>query len=73
MAPLLLLPPALTLSGQSQGNKAQSPVQSEQVTTLEESMRQLERGIQSGTLCYHFEVFNKQIVTEWINRSLINV
>lgn len=55
VAPLLLLPPALTLSGQSQGNKAQSPVQSEQVTTLEESMRQLERGIQSGTLCYHFE------------------
>uniref|UniRef100_A0A673AT23 protein-tyrosine-phosphatase n=1 Tax=Sphaeramia orbicularis TaxID=375764 RepID=A0A673AT23_9TELE len=25
------------------------------VTTLEESMRQLERSIQSGTLCFHFE------------------
>uniref|UniRef100_A0A8C4GHX6 protein-tyrosine-phosphatase n=1 Tax=Dicentrarchus labrax TaxID=13489 RepID=A0A8C4GHX6_DICLA len=29
--------------------------QSERVTTLEESVRQLERGIQSGTLCFHFE------------------
>uniref|UniRef100_A0A8C4DZV5 protein-tyrosine-phosphatase n=1 Tax=Dicentrarchus labrax TaxID=13489 RepID=A0A8C4DZV5_DICLA len=28
---------------------------SERVTTLEESVRQLERGIQSGTLCFHFE------------------
>lgn len=25
--------------------------------TLEESMRQLERGVQSGTLSFHFEVF----------------
>uniref|UniRef100_A0A7N6FLZ7 protein-tyrosine-phosphatase n=1 Tax=Anabas testudineus TaxID=64144 RepID=A0A7N6FLZ7_ANATE len=32
-----------------------SVIQSERVTTLEESMRQLERGIQSGTLCFHFE------------------
>ncbi|GAA6220706.1 tyrosine-protein phosphatase non-receptor type 3-like [Lates japonicus] len=55
VAPLLQLPPALTLTGQSQGDKPQSPGQSERVTTLEESMRQLERGIQSGTLCFHFE------------------
>uniref|UniRef100_A0A673AVU5 protein-tyrosine-phosphatase n=1 Tax=Sphaeramia orbicularis TaxID=375764 RepID=A0A673AVU5_9TELE len=33
----------------------QSPGQSGRVTTLEESMRQLERSIQSGTLCFHFE------------------
>ncbi|KAF0045386.1 hypothetical protein F2P81_001915 [Scophthalmus maximus] len=55
VAPLLQLPPALTFTGQSQGDKVQSPGQSERVTTLEESMRQLERGIQSGTLCFHFE------------------
>ncbi|XP_071325241.1 tyrosine-protein phosphatase non-receptor type 3 isoform X2 [Trachinotus anak] len=55
LAPLLQLPPALTLTSQSQGDKVQSPGQSERVTTLEESMRQLERGIQSGTLCFHFE------------------
>ncbi|XP_034466453.1 tyrosine-protein phosphatase non-receptor type 3 isoform X1 [Hippoglossus hippoglossus] len=53
--PLLQLPPALTLTGQSPGDKVQSPGPSERVTTLEESMRQLERGIQSGTLCFHFE------------------
>ncbi|KAM7383508.1 hypothetical protein PAMP_003154 [Pampus punctatissimus] len=55
VAPLLQLPPALTLTSQSQGDKAQSPGQSERVATVEESMRQLERGIQSGTLCFHFE------------------
>lgn len=55
VAPLLQLPPALTLTSQSQGDKPQSPGHSERVTTLEESMRQLERGIQSGTLCFHFE------------------
>ncbi|XP_019949005.2 tyrosine-protein phosphatase non-receptor type 3 [Paralichthys olivaceus] len=54
-APLLQLFPTLTLTGPSQGDKVQSPGPSEQVTTLEESMRQLERGIQSGTLCFHFE------------------
>ncbi|XP_029308225.1 tyrosine-protein phosphatase non-receptor type 3 [Cottoperca gobio] len=54
VAPLLQLPPALTLTVQSQGDKP-SPSPSERVTTLEESMRQLERGIQSGTLCFHFE------------------
>uniref|UniRef100_A0A672GAR3 Protein tyrosine phosphatase non-receptor type 3 n=1 Tax=Salarias fasciatus TaxID=181472 RepID=A0A672GAR3_SALFA len=54
-APLLQLPPALTLTIQSQEDKPQSPGRSEQVTTLEESMRQLERQIQSGTLCFHFE------------------
>ncbi|KAM9851582.1 tyrosine-protein phosphatase non-receptor type 3 [Aulostomus maculatus] len=52
-AALLQLPPALTITSQSQADK--SPGQSERVTTLEESMRQLERGIQSGTLCFHFE------------------
>ncbi|XP_044063188.1 tyrosine-protein phosphatase non-receptor type 3 isoform X1 [Siniperca chuatsi] len=60
VAPLLQLPPALTLTGQSQGDKPQSSGQSEQVTTLEESMRQLERGIQSGTLCFHFENLYKR-------------
>ncbi|KAM8870843.1 tyrosine-protein phosphatase non-receptor type 3 isoform 2-T4 [Spinachia spinachia] len=54
VAPLLQLPPALTLTGQSPGDKL-STGQSERVTTVEESMRQLERGIQSGTLCFHFE------------------
>uniref|UniRef100_A0A8C6V1B3 protein-tyrosine-phosphatase n=1 Tax=Neogobius melanostomus TaxID=47308 RepID=A0A8C6V1B3_9GOBI len=53
--PLLQLPPALSMTGQSQEDKVHSPVQSEQATTLEESMRQLERSIQSGTLCFHFE------------------
>ncbi|XP_028281177.1 tyrosine-protein phosphatase non-receptor type 3 isoform X1 [Parambassis ranga] len=55
VAPLLQLPPTLTLTVQSQEDKLQSPGQLERVTTLEESMRQLERGIQSGTLCFHFE------------------
>ncbi|XP_078109108.1 tyrosine-protein phosphatase non-receptor type 3 isoform X3 [Sander vitreus] len=54
VTPLLQLPSALTLTSQSQGDKP-SPGQLERVTTLEESMRQLERGIQSGTLCFHFE------------------
>ncbi|XP_008297754.1 tyrosine-protein phosphatase non-receptor type 3 isoform X2 [Stegastes partitus] len=54
-APLLQLPPALTLNIQSQEEKPRSPGQTERVATLEESMRQLERGIQSGTLSFHFE------------------
>ncbi|XP_057690075.1 tyrosine-protein phosphatase non-receptor type 3 isoform X1 [Corythoichthys intestinalis] len=54
-AALLLLPPALTLTSQSQGESQKSPGQSERVTTLDESMRQMEKGIQSGTLCFHFE------------------
>ncbi|KAK7886774.1 hypothetical protein WMY93_026395 [Mugilogobius chulae] len=58
--PQLQLPPTLTLTGLSQGNKPHSPVQSEAVTTLEESMRQLERAIQSGTLCFHFENLYKR-------------
>ncbi|XP_019747696.1 tyrosine-protein phosphatase non-receptor type 3 isoform X2 [Hippocampus comes] len=49
-AALLLPPPALTLTSQSQGDG-----QPELVTTLDESMRLVERGIQSGTLCFHFE------------------
>uniref|UniRef100_A0A8C7XJL3 protein-tyrosine-phosphatase n=1 Tax=Oryzias sinensis TaxID=183150 RepID=A0A8C7XJL3_9TELE len=49
------LPPTLTLTIPSHDSKPQSPGQSERVKTLEESMRQLERGIQSGTLCFHFE------------------
>lgn len=68
VAPLLQLPPALTLTSQSQGDKPQSSGQSERVTTLEESMRHLERGIQSGTLCFHFEVFLKcrwELNSEW--------
>lgn len=66
-APLLQLPPALTLTGPPQGDKPQSPSQSERVTTLEESMRQLERGIQSGTLCFHFEVFKTQVgAKQWM-------
>ncbi|KAM6909905.1 tyrosine-protein phosphatase non-receptor type 3 isoform 1-T2 [Xenentodon cancila] len=52
-APVLQQPPTLTLNIQSQENK--SPGQWERVTTLEESMRLMERGIQSGTLCFHFE------------------
>ncbi|XP_029927903.1 tyrosine-protein phosphatase non-receptor type 3 isoform X2 [Myripristis murdjan] len=55
VAPMLQFPPTLTLTSQSQGEKPQSPGQSERVTTLEESMRQLGRGIQSGTLSFHFE------------------
>ncbi|XP_077432321.1 tyrosine-protein phosphatase non-receptor type 3 [Vanacampus margaritifer] len=54
-AALLLLPPAVTLTSQSQVDGVQSPGQSERVTTLDESMRQVEKGIQSGTLCFHFE------------------
>ncbi|XP_072250411.1 tyrosine-protein phosphatase non-receptor type 3 isoform X1 [Leuresthes tenuis] len=53
--PLLHLLPALTLTDQSQENIPQPSGHFEQVKTLEESMRQLERGIQSGTLCFHFE------------------
>lgn len=58
VAPLLQLPSALTFSDQSEQSLSSGP--SERVVTLEESMRQLERGIQSGTLCFHFEVFNTQ-------------
>lgn len=52
---LSLAPLSLTIPAQE--NKRQSPGQQEQVTTLEESMKQLEIGIQSGTLSFHFEVF----------------
>ncbi|XP_028327604.1 tyrosine-protein phosphatase non-receptor type 3 isoform X1 [Gouania willdenowi] len=55
VAPLLQLPPPLMIPIQSQEDKPQSPGQTQQVTTLEESMKQLERQIQSGTLCFHFE------------------
>ncbi|XP_061811128.1 tyrosine-protein phosphatase non-receptor type 3 isoform X1 [Nerophis lumbriciformis] len=50
---LLQLPPVLPLTSPSKGDGLQSPGQS--VTTLDESMRQLEKGIQSGTVCFHFE------------------
>ncbi|KAM9723839.1 tyrosine-protein phosphatase non-receptor type 3 isoform 4-T7 [Menidia menidia] len=53
--PLLQLLPSLTLTNQSQENTPQPAGHFEQVKTLEDSMRQLERGIQSGTLCFHFE------------------
>ncbi|MEQ2199393.1 hypothetical protein XENOCAPTIV_023905, partial [Xenoophorus captivus] len=46
---------ALSLTIPAQENKPQSPGQLERVTTLGESMKQLERGIQSGTLSFHFE------------------
>ncbi|XP_061631537.1 tyrosine-protein phosphatase non-receptor type 3 isoform X2 [Phyllopteryx taeniolatus] len=54
-AALLLPSPALALTAQSQGDAPPSPGRSERVATLDESMRLLERGIQSGTLCFHFE------------------
>lgn len=57
---MLQLPPALSLTDQSQGDQPQSSSPSERVMTLDESMRQLERGTQSGTLCFHFEVFKNQ-------------
>ncbi|CAL8290819.1 unnamed protein product [Merluccius merluccius] len=40
---------------QSQADKPLSPGQAERASTLEDSMRQLERGLQSGTLSFHFE------------------
>lgn len=57
VAPLLQLPSALTLPDQSATEQLHSPGSLEKVVTLEESMRQLERGTQSGTLSFHFEVF----------------
>uniref|UniRef100_A0A3P8P3K7 protein-tyrosine-phosphatase n=1 Tax=Astatotilapia calliptera TaxID=8154 RepID=A0A3P8P3K7_ASTCA len=47
--------PTLTLNIQPQEEKPRSPGPSERPPTLEESMRQLERGIQTGSLCFHFE------------------
>uniref|UniRef100_A0A674EHM8 protein-tyrosine-phosphatase n=1 Tax=Salmo trutta TaxID=8032 RepID=A0A674EHM8_SALTR len=55
VAPLLQFPSALSLTGQSHGEPLLLPGQSEQAQTLEESMKQLERGIQTGTLTFHFE------------------
>ncbi|XP_047210281.1 tyrosine-protein phosphatase non-receptor type 3-like [Girardinichthys multiradiatus] len=51
---------ALSLTIPAQENKPQSPGQMEQVTTLGESMKQLEREIQSGTLSFHFENLYKR-------------
>ncbi|XP_043973136.1 tyrosine-protein phosphatase non-receptor type 3 isoform X2 [Gambusia affinis] len=51
---------ALSLTIPPQENKPQSPGQLERVSTLEESMKQLERGIQSGTLSFHFENLYKR-------------
>ncbi|XP_054903710.1 tyrosine-protein phosphatase non-receptor type 3 isoform X2 [Poeciliopsis prolifica] len=51
---------AVSLTVPPQENKPQSPGQQEQVTTLEESMEQLERGIQSNTLSFHFESLYKR-------------
>ncbi|CAI5662396.1 unnamed protein product [Oreochromis niloticus] len=53
--PLLHSLPTLTLNIQPQEEKPRSPGLSERPPTLEESMRQLERGIQTGSLCFHFE------------------
>lgn len=65
--PLLHSLPTLTLNIQPQEEKPRSPGPSERPPTLEESMRQLERGIQTGSLCFHFEVFKMQIGAEyWI-------
>uniref|UniRef100_A0A6Q2YD83 protein-tyrosine-phosphatase n=1 Tax=Esox lucius TaxID=8010 RepID=A0A6Q2YD83_ESOLU len=66
VAPLLQFPSALSLTGQSHADAlllpGQShtdalllPGQSERGQTLEESMKQLERGLQTGTLTFHFE------------------
>uniref|UniRef100_A0A8C7H7I3 protein-tyrosine-phosphatase n=1 Tax=Oncorhynchus kisutch TaxID=8019 RepID=A0A8C7H7I3_ONCKI len=55
VAPLLQFPSALSLTGQSHGDPLLLPGLSEQGQTLEESMKQLERGIQTGTLTFHFE------------------
>ncbi|XP_056902411.1 tyrosine-protein phosphatase non-receptor type 3 isoform X2 [Takifugu flavidus] len=55
VAPLLQLPSALTLPDQSVTERPRSSGSLEKVVTLEESMRQLERGVQSGTLSFHFE------------------
>ncbi|XP_042175287.1 tyrosine-protein phosphatase non-receptor type 3-like isoform X7 [Oncorhynchus tshawytscha] len=55
VAPLLQFPSALSLTGQSHSDPLLLPGQSEQGQTLEESMKQLERGIQTGTLTFHFE------------------
>lgn len=57
VAPLLQLPSALTLPDQSVTERPLSSGSLEKVVTLEESMKQLERGTQSGTLSFHFEVF----------------
>lgn len=57
VAPLLQLPSALTIPDQSVTERPRSSGSLEKVVTLEESMRQLERGVQSGTLSFHFEVF----------------
>ncbi|XP_062322056.1 tyrosine-protein phosphatase non-receptor type 3 isoform X2 [Osmerus eperlanus] len=51
----LQFPPALSLTGQSHGDKLPSPSQPERVDSLLESMKQLERGLQTGTLTFHFE------------------
>lgn len=57
VAPLLQLPSALTLPDQSVTERPRSSGSLDKVVTLEESVRQLERGVQSGTLSFHFEVF----------------
>uniref|UniRef100_A0AAY5L4A6 protein-tyrosine-phosphatase n=1 Tax=Esox lucius TaxID=8010 RepID=A0AAY5L4A6_ESOLU len=46
---------ALLLPGQSHTDALLLPGQSERGQTLEESMKQLERGLQTGTLTFHFE------------------
>ncbi|XP_038146952.1 tyrosine-protein phosphatase non-receptor type 3 isoform X2 [Cyprinodon tularosa] len=51
---------ALSLTIPAQENKPQSPGQLDRAATLEESMKQLERGIQSGTLSFHFENLYKR-------------
>uniref|UniRef100_H3DLY7 protein-tyrosine-phosphatase n=1 Tax=Tetraodon nigroviridis TaxID=99883 RepID=H3DLY7_TETNG len=62
VAPLLQLqlPSALTLPDQSATERLHSSGPSGKVVTLEESMRQLERGTQSGTLSFHFENLHRR-------------
>lgn len=70
MAPLLQLPSTLKLTDHPQGDQPPSSSPTERVMTLEESMRQLERGIQSGTLCFHFEVFKIQTRAKTKNKRV---
>ncbi|KAM6967480.1 tyrosine-protein phosphatase non-receptor type 3 [Aplochiton taeniatus] len=57
VTPSLQFPAALSLTDQSQSltNKPNVVCQSEHGGTLEESMQQMERGIQTGTISFHFE------------------
>ncbi|KAJ8004931.1 hypothetical protein DPEC_G00141410 [Dallia pectoralis] len=55
VAPVFEFPAPLSLTGQSRTDSLLIPGQSERGQTLEQSMKQLEAGIQTGTLTFHFE------------------